>query len=218
MILVVGTGILASAALRSVLYSLRPAGGPEWVAAIYRLYMGSDTRADALLVGCLVALYATYGLMPKSRWRRSANRAGALASVAGLAYILLYYRMDHRHCYYGVFTLVALLVAVILVRLLSASWGLASRLLESTLLVGIGRISYGLYLYHIPMMKWLGPPTLGWSIDTLHVAGASLAAAVVSYYVIERPCLRLKSRLQALPNETPVAAPTQGPPVLRSAA
>jgi peptidoglycan/LPS O-acetylase OafA/YrhL len=205
MILVVCAGILCSASLRGALYYASPSEGQPWVDAVYRLYMGSDTRADAVLVGCLVGLCATWELIPRSQLWRDVNRIGALASVAGLTYIIWRYRMHHAECYYGVFTLIALLVAVILIRLLSAPWRLASGLLESRVLAGFGRLSYGLYLYHMPIIKWLGPSPLGWSADTALVAGVSLAAAVASYYAIERPCLRLKSRLQSPGAHAPAA-------------
>jgi peptidoglycan/LPS O-acetylase OafA/YrhL len=71
--------------------------------------------------------------------------------------------------------------------------------------VGIGRISYGLYLYHMPIIEWLEPSQLGWTapVRTLQVAGLSLAVAIVSYFAIERPCLRLKSRLRTQPVRVP---------------
>jgi peptidoglycan/LPS O-acetylase OafA/YrhL len=59
------------------------------------------------------------------------------------------------------------------------------------------------YLYHIPIIRWLHPEQLGWKApaETLTVVVLSLAAAVASYFVVERPCLRWKSRLQPLVKE-----------------
>ena len=66
-------------------------------------------------------------------------------------------------------------------------------------LVHLGQISYGLYLYHFPIY-WLidgqVPPkdqTLAHAILKL---GASLAAATLSWILIERPILRLKDRFR----------------------
>src|SRR5262249_16201363 len=56
---VVSAGIVASASLRILLYKLHCLPGPHRTATIMRLYMGLDTRADALLVGCLLVLLAT---------------------------------------------------------------------------------------------------------------------------------------------------------------
>jgi len=60
-------------------------------------------------------------------------------------------------------------------------------------------ISYGLFLWHIAVLvtldekgatEWIpGPPFVVLTIATLIVA---TACATVSYYLVERPCLRLK--------------------------
>jgi len=68
------------------------------------------------------------------------------------------------------------------------------RVLQWTPLRAIGRISYGLYLYHWPIFLWLGePPTL--ANQSLAIA-ASFAAATLSYFLIERPILRFGARLR----------------------
>lgn len=57
-----------------------------------------------------------------------------------------------------------------------------------------GRLSYGLYLWHIPMFAITAA-----LIPDVHrviaVGGGSFAAAIVSYVVIEKPAMRLKHRL-----------------------
>ena len=197
---VVCGGIFASAVLRIVLYSLHRTAerGPEKMAAIMRMYIGLDTRADALLVGCLTALIVVWGLLPRSqcfvRW------IGAVShfSAAALAYLAVNRCLDHSQYYNGLFTGVALMVAAIIVRLLSAPSRVGAAVLESSPLVGVGRISYGLYLYHIPIVYWLDlDRRLGWQHPwyTLLAAGLTLLAALVSFVCIERPCLRLKDRL-----------------------
>lgn len=75
--------------------------------------------------------------------------------------------------------------------------GLFGRALQARWLCGVGRISYALYLYHVPIFFWLADGgTLGdYGLATL----VSLIAAVVSYFVIERPIQRFGSRLRAAP-------------------
>ncbi|MBP8299387.1 MAG: acyltransferase [Planctomycetes bacterium] len=68
------------------------------------------------------------------------------------------------------------------------------QLLRAAPLRAVGRISYGLYLYHMPIFRWLGEPaTLG--SQTLAVA-TSFAAATASYFAIERPILRFGARFR----------------------
>jgi peptidoglycan/LPS O-acetylase OafA/YrhL len=194
---VVCVGILAAAAWRAFLLGAHPPYGAARTALIARLYAGLDTRADALLCGCLVGLLAVWGLLPKSQRALTALSWAAVASVLGLGYVFLNSTLDHFQFYRGGFTLVALMVAVIIVRLLVAPSRMASGILESAPLVGVGRISYALYLYHLPIGHWFGAERLGWTVplETLKVAGLSFAAATLSYFCIERPFLRLKDRL-----------------------
>ncbi|MEC7582819.1 MAG: acyltransferase [Planctomycetota bacterium] len=61
---------------------------------------------------------------------------------------------------------------------------------------GVGRISYGLYLYHLPIFHGLidrAAPTGG---QVLLAVVTSFVAATVSYFVIERPLLRYGARFR----------------------
>ncbi|HWB13242.1 MAG TPA: acyltransferase [Pirellulales bacterium] len=192
-LLLVCTGIFASAACRMVLYFLDRTS-PEKAATVLRLYMGLDTRADTLLVGCLVGLLASWDLLPRSERFVSWVRVASLASVASLIYITRHRCLDHAQFYYGLFTAVALMVGCVVVHMLLRPSRLGSLLLECPPLVYIGRLSYGIYLFHIPVISWLGPTELGWGhpTKTLTVVGLTSVAAILSYLCIERPCLRLK--------------------------
>jgi peptidoglycan/LPS O-acetylase OafA/YrhL len=196
-LMLVCAGIVASVALRITLYHLHRAPGPDKLANFWRMYMGLDTRADALLVGCLTGLAATWNLLPRSRRFVRGIGMGALVSAAAIAFLVVFDRATMTVYFHGLLTVFALMVAVIIVRLLVAPSRLGTLLLESAPLVGIGRISYGLYLYHALVMYWLEPAEYGWNHPTMTATalGLSLAAALVSFYCIERPFLRLKDRL-----------------------
>jgi peptidoglycan/LPS O-acetylase OafA/YrhL len=165
--------------------------------------MGLDTRADSLLVGCLLGLLATWGLLPRSQRFVYWTGLGALISAAGLGFLAWKLCLDHSQYYHGLFTVAAVMVAVIIARLLVAPSRWGSLLLGSAPLVGAGRISYGLYLYHIPVIALLRPAELGPLTMALAAAGLTLAAALLSFYCIERPCLRLKDRLGRTTPEEP---------------
>ena len=65
----------------------------------------------------------------------------------------------------------------------------------------IGRISYGLYLYHLPILYYLGINQAALGGGGVHAArllmayGLAFIAATVSYYAIERPALRSSGRI-----------------------
>ncbi|MEZ6038617.1 MAG: acyltransferase [Planctomycetota bacterium] len=71
------------------------------------------------------------------------------------------------------------------------------QLLSIAPLRAIGRISYGLYLYHLPIFHWLLLPAQ--QADGVAVAlavASTFAVATASYWLIERPTLRYAGRFR----------------------
>jgi peptidoglycan/LPS O-acetylase OafA/YrhL len=85
--------------------------------------------------------------------------------------------------------LFAIATAVLIVRALHSS--LITRALSLRPFVFLGRISYALYLWHWPLFVWLGVAG-GFELLDLPVIGLAVLLAVASYYLVERPFLRLK--------------------------
>jgi peptidoglycan/LPS O-acetylase OafA/YrhL len=63
--------------------------------------------------------------------------------------------------------------------------------LRTRLAYGVAAISYALYLFHLPVLELL--ESVGLTRPGLPVAafGISIALSTLSYFLIERPCLRL---------------------------
>jgi peptidoglycan/LPS O-acetylase OafA/YrhL len=78
--------------------------------------------------------------------------------------------------------------------------GLIRRFLSARVMVGLGLISYGIYLWHEAWidvyLNWRGLPFAGSDMLTLLAACLALTipTAALSYYLIERPALKLKNR------------------------
>ncbi len=198
LLLLVGAGIGSAALLRLALHGIHRPHGLAWADWTLRLYMGLDTRADALLVGCLVGLLAVWNLLPRSPLLRAAMPVAALVAVAVLAFLSVTHDLEHRVYYRGLFTVVAMLVGVILVHMLLAPSRPGLLVLESGPLVGLGRISYGVYLFHIPLFYYLRPASLGWASPgtTMLMASLAIGAGALSYHCIEKPCRFLSAANQ----------------------
>ena len=160
-----------------------------------RLYYGTDTRALALLTGAMLAACLP---LPKSpslvRPRISVVRwwslVGALA-LSGLIYIFLIVGGQDRVLYRGGFLGVAVVVAILLAALVKAPRGPIARLLSLPPLVHLGRISYGLYLWHWPVILFATAARTGLHGGNLLAFRlvASLTLAELSYGLVERPIL-----------------------------
>ena len=72
--------------------------------------------------------------------------------------------------------------------------GLPRRILANPLLAWIGLISYGIFLWHFAIASKFGPgeSDLPYVPSLIAITILSIAVAAVSYYLIERPILRLK--------------------------
>jgi peptidoglycan/LPS O-acetylase OafA/YrhL len=85
--------------------------------------------------------------------------------------------------------------------------GRLQAILSSTILVWLGKISYGLYMYHEVAM-WFRPRLiyrLGWfpnqaELMSFVTLAITIAMAAVSYYAFERPFLKLKKGWSRLPS------------------
>lgn len=165
-----------------------------------RLLAGLDFRADSLLIGCALAVFAASG-----RLQRLSGPVTTTLGVLGAGTVLLAFvlaRFNTAFYAYGVSTLVAIATTgVIIEALRPASW--LSRCLNVRPLVAIGKISYGLYVWHVALFWAAGilnvrsneyavPPlpalALGWV--------AAFAVAGASYWLVERRALRLKARFR----------------------
>jgi peptidoglycan/LPS O-acetylase OafA/YrhL len=146
---------------------------------------GPLSHADGLFVGSLVGLWVTWGLPERVlAWSRTLRDA----SVVVLVFAILFADLDGV-TFYGVETVAILACANIVLVALARPPGPPRR----SLLAGLGRISYGIYLWNMPVLQLVPyarlphpPPNLVWYL------GLNVGAAVVSYFLVERPILRLR--------------------------
>ncbi len=192
--------IVGSAVLMAVLY--HPGQDPS------RVYYGTDTRAQSLLIGAVVGiLLFVHGPIRTQR----ARVALRVAALVGAAYtIWLWSRMSERtdNLYRGGFLLAAIAVALVIVSVVQPDRGALGAVLSLSPLRWVGRISYGLYLWHWPVYLWLtGARTglHGTELLALRLA-VSVAFAATSYYLIELPIREKRLRLPKPRVVVPVAA------------
>jgi peptidoglycan/LPS O-acetylase OafA/YrhL len=192
--------VAAPAFLRAALVPLPIV--PEKFMALRRVGIGTDTRADTLFAGCLVGLLAGWGMVPKNAWVLGALRRAAWPAAVVAALHLLLCSTDpgtRMHTYLflrGGLTVVAVSLAIVLAAVLWSPPPLMSRFLETPALGWVGRVSYAVYLWNIPILIWLAKiswPPVSRNLNLIAWTG-SVAAGALSYYYVEMPFLRLKQR------------------------
>jgi peptidoglycan/LPS O-acetylase OafA/YrhL len=182
----------------------------------YRRF-GTHEIADQLLLGCLLAL-----LIHRASTFEGERlaRVCRLATIPALTYLgVVMVTIDetpplayHRFFYTVGLTLVGLCAAVLLGRIVLEPHSRPARVLSTRPLPWLGRISYGIYLWHefVRMVATNGhspsKPEL-----LLTVSAGAVALAAGSFYLWERPFLRLQARFP-----TPTASPEAGSSSTRS--
>ncbi len=150
-----------------------------------RAYYGTDTRAHSLLIGALLGVLLIVWT-PRATARRVIAVLGVLAA---LAVVISWTQVSGtgESYYRGGSALYAVTVAVVITAALQP--GPLQRVLSWQSLAWIGRISYGLYLWHWPVNVWLVPSRLHIGATQLNLLRLALTflLATASYYLVERP-------------------------------
>jgi peptidoglycan/LPS O-acetylase OafA/YrhL len=215
-------------------------------ASVTRLYEGTDTRCQDILVGAALAtgmaMWAqhrrpvplpvpdldavefsrahpaagTAGLgnppsnrrdiqrrrgrsvKPITAWELSSSTARLGAQVLGWAalafLVVLWGRLDGPtgFLFSGGELVVAVVVAALLFCVVTAQTGSLARALANPVFVYLGRISYGLYLWHFPLFLLLDAERLHlYGLPLLAVRfGVTAVVATASFYLVEQPIRR----------------------------
>lgn len=199
------TGIFALASASWMALAFDPLADPS------RVYFGTDTHMFGLMAGAFFALCfaprspasstgaaaapgAAGSLLSDPARRRAARLALGAVSAAGLVVAAFTLSVDDAFTYRGGLVLVSLL-AVGLIAFIVRSQPVANRV-EVAPLRWIGARSYGLYLWHWPLLVLVSEvmgadhPGRGteWSVVAVTL-GLTVAAAWASYRFIEAPVM-----------------------------
>jgi peptidoglycan/LPS O-acetylase OafA/YrhL len=157
-----------------------------------RIYYGTDTRLFDLMAGATVAFLAASRRQPNPSARRTLHVVGpAAAAVLGVFWVTAGTTrgLPTDFMFEGGFLVCAVLAGVVVADARLTDPGPFSRALAWRPLHFIGTISYGIYLWHWPVIVYLNGPRTGlsaWPLDLLRVV-VTLGLATASFYLVERP-------------------------------
>ncbi|MEY2654830.1 MAG: hypothetical protein RLZZ524_1858 [Pseudomonadota bacterium] len=169
-------------------------------ASAERIGMGTDTRIDAILAGCALALWRPpQGVAERAVGRAAGPSRDAAAALACLAVLLAsvawrepVFRETLRY------TLQAGAVAGLMHLAVRHARQAPARWLDHPVLVWLGAVSYTVYLAHHVILlgvarRW---PLLDWPARTGLALLLTLALAWAMQQAVERPCARLRQRFR----------------------
>ena len=161
------------------------------------VYSAFDTRVDQLMIGCLVAVLLKRRVLD-GLWARACGHPFAPLFTLALIVATMrigpltggYFREAVGYTIYG------LLYGILLVQLVALSATPAWSWLNAAPVRFLGRISYPLYLYQqitmFPVKRELAEFPM--AVQLVAAVALTVVVASCSYYVIERPFLRMKHR------------------------
>ena len=157
------------------------------------IYFSSHLRADGLMWGAMLAWLMHVGAMPTNRFfRRLVN----VLAVTALAVFLIISKDDYLSggmLYQWGFSLIGAMSAVMILAAIINPTSTFTKCLEWRWLQYTGKISYGLYLWHVPILS----VHHHLYVVTHAILGltATYIVAALSFHYWESPWLRLKSRI-----------------------
>jgi peptidoglycan/LPS O-acetylase OafA/YrhL len=179
------------------------------MASLDRIFYGTDTRIDTILFGCVFALALRLGVLDPfiEQLRKPWFTTFALAlTVAVFAWSTGgSFKGGWRAATIG-FTLMGASAGLLIVALFLNEDSILSRLLSTRPMVFIGKISYGIYLFHEILWSayartfYLSNEVIGTLPQEITavvvVTLLSITAAALHYRIIERRFFSLRDRLE----------------------
>ena len=182
-----------------------------WMHVVYaggvntnRAYLGTDTRSQCLFIGCALAVGLVLltqrrheeGRLAKGELWRPDSAAGRVAcgvvgviGAAGAISLWVLTTSNSAFPYSGGFFLIGLSIVCVILAAVGAPRSIVPRVLSLAPVRYVGRISYGLYIWHWPIFIWLDATRTGlygYELFALRVL-VTFAVSVVSFHLIERP-------------------------------
>jgi peptidoglycan/LPS O-acetylase OafA/YrhL len=187
-------GAAASAVASCLMVSTASTG------SLNRVYFGTDTRVQALLVGAAAAALlvqdwpalARYGSQIRARWGRWIAQILPVFGLTMLGVMAHFATGSAPEFRRGLLIVVALAAILIVAPVALEQRGLVARVLALPPLVWLGVISYGVYLWHWPIFLAINGERTGLTGMSLFAirAVATVTVAALSWWLIEQPIKR----------------------------
>ncbi len=153
-------------------------------------YMRPDARADGLLIGAACAFLWRWRWVPL-KWINEV----AIVAFVGMIGTALVIPSQSTIMFWGGFTVISVAAAIVVLATADDAW-VFQPLMEAPWLRLLGKVSYGLYLWHALSLRIAFSLFQGKGALFIAVAGLVITAmtTTASWFLVEQPFLRLKDR------------------------
>jgi peptidoglycan/LPS O-acetylase OafA/YrhL len=172
-----------------------------------RIYFGLDTHSDGLVLGGALSYLLRFARQSQYLPERASWLLGRFAvpgAIVGLLLLLSFITWeDPGMGRYGLF-LTAVAASIIIADLVAGSHSVIRGLLSTAPFVYTGKISYGLYLWHLPIFAVIAHriPNAHYALVAPLKFAATFVVASLSYTLVEKHFLKLKDRFTPGPTTT----------------
>lgn len=173
-----------------------------------RLYNGLDTRADSLLTGCTLSILLSFNLISNNTMRffKTYYSYISIVSIAALVLIIISLSGNNLLMYYYGFAITEISVAILILYIFTNHKSQLNSILSLSSLVWIGKLSYGIYLWHYPIFLFLNYLNLSKLFVIICGTLLTFISASFSFYLIELPFLKFKRRIESTPIRNTICA------------
>lgn len=161
------------------------------------LYYSTDTRIDSLLMGCGVSMVFIWKMLPAETVKKVWFNLLLICSVIAAFVVTFSLSHEDRNLYVFGLPMFNLAVAIMIFWLVSTKGTIIHKVLENSILRWIGNVSYALYLWHYLLYEYAKKEFVPGGSQIFVGVTLAFVLAALSYYCVERPFLRLKSRFHS---------------------
>lgn len=163
--------------------------------SIDRLYFGSDTHSDGLLIGSLSAILISMYENSSSKLltmikAKTTHICHLALSFYAISFLLLGKEIKSLYIWY--FPLLIIISAILISSLYLQKNDFKNTLFTNKQLIWLGSISYGVYLWHWLIYRIINELGITGFQTGIYGSVIAILIASVSFYFIEKPILKLK--------------------------
>ena len=174
-------------------YFIHKYGHGDRLHTLDRVYFGTDTQTDQLLIGAFLAVT----VQRAEAWYRRWSKYLIVPAIAYMAWAICFPRSPEYRFTWGLL-FVALCSTVLITYLLLHNGSRLERLFSWKPLSELGLISYGAYLWHQPVHRFMPQFTSNRPLFVIVVFIITIILAVLSFRIVERPIMRWRNNRQKL--------------------